>query len=52
MITKTYLPDVDGTKEHIFDCSRYKDAARFTVTQKELSNYTLQSSEKGGPDVA
>ena len=52
MITRTYSSGVDGIKEYIFDCGRYKNTSRFNETQKELSNYTLQSSEKGGPDVA
>ena len=39
-------------KEHIFNCGRYKDAAKSNKTQKELSNYNLRSSEKGRPDVA
>ena len=51
-ITKTYSLGVDGMKEHIFDCSGYNDTARFNKTQKELSNYIIRSSEKGGPDVA
>ena len=52
MITKTYSPGVDGMKEHIFNCVGYKDAVKFNETQKELSNYIIRSSEKGGPDVA
>ena len=52
MTTKTYSSGVDEMKEHIFDCGRHKDAARFNETQKELSNYIIWSSEKGGPDIA
>ena len=48
----TYSLGLDGMKEFVFDCGGYKDAAKFNETQKELSNYILQSSEKGGPDVA
>ena len=40
-ITKTYSSGVDEMKEHIFDCGRHKDAARFNETQKELSNYII-----------
>ena len=39
-------------KEFTFGCGGYKDAAKFNKTQKELSNYILQSSEMGRPDVA
>ena len=39
-------------KEHIFDCGGYNGTARFNKTQNELSNFILQSSEKGGSDVA
>ena len=39
-------------KERIFNCGRYKDAAKSNKTQKELSNYTLRSSEKSRLDVA
>ena len=49
--TKSYSSGVDGMKEHIFDCVGYKDAAKFNETQNELSNYILQSSEKGRLDV-
>ena len=52
MITKTYSSGVDGMKDHIFDCSGYKDSARLTKTQRELSNYILRSSEKGELDIA
>ena len=48
----TYSSGVDGMKEFVFDCSGYKDAAKFNETQKDLSNYILWSSEKGGPDMA
>ena len=48
---KTYSLGIDGMKEFIFDYSRYKGAAKFNKTQKELLNYNLQSSEKGGPNV-
>ena len=51
MITRTYSSGVDGIKEYIFDCGRYKNTSRFNETQKELLNCTPQSSEKGGPDV-
>ena len=50
--TKTYPSGVDGMKEHIFNCGEYKDTARFNETQKEFSNYILQSSEKSRSDVA
>ena len=39
-------------KEHISDCGGYRDAAKFNQTQKDISNCILQSSEKGGSDVA
>ena len=48
----TYSSSVDGMKEFIFDCGGCKDVAKFNETQKELSNYILRSSEKGGPDVS
>ena len=51
--TKTsYSLGVDGMKDCVFNSGGYKDAAKFNKNQKELSNYVLQSSEKGRLDIA
>ena len=52
MTAKTYSLGVDGMEGYIFVCGRHNDAAIFNETQKGISNYTLQSLEKGGTDVA
>ena len=49
---KTYSSGIDGMKDFVFDYGGYKDAAKFNKNQKELSNYVLQSSEKGRLDIA